>query len=123
MYRLISIVLGGWLLLAGVTFAAEEKVVTELTCNGSRTTRSFTVIYGWEVRWTATNELSLFLFDAQGQRRNLLSQDIKQCTLDRYGDTTSLKLVLFTLPIILFFSWIGPHVHRRSGRCYRWGHD
>lgn len=46
MYRLISVVLGGWLLFAGVAFAAEEQIVAELTGNGSRTTRLFTVT-GW----------------------------------------------------------------------------
>jgi len=76
MYRLISVVLGGWLLLAGVAFAAEDQIVVELTGNGSRTTRPFTVTDGWEVRWTATNELSLFLLDAQGQPLEALGHSL-----------------------------------------------
>ena len=67
MHRLISTVLCVGLLLGGLVFAAEEQIVVELAGNGSRTTRPFTVQAGWEVRWTATNELSLFLVDAQGQ--------------------------------------------------------
>lgn len=76
MYRLISAVLCGWLLLAGMAFAAEEQIVQELTGNGSRTTRPFTVSDGWEVRWTATSELSLFLLDMQGQQLEALGHSI-----------------------------------------------
>lgn len=95
MYRLISVVLGGWLLFAGVAFAAEEQIVTELTGNGSRTTRPFTVTDGWEVRWTATNELSLFLLDAQGQPLEALGHsmgDAGGATYHAKGGTYSLRI-------------------------------
>ena len=95
MYRLISVVLGGWLLLAGWAFASEEQVVTELTGNGSRTTRPFTVKDGWEVRWTATNELSLFLLDAQGQPLEALGHsmgDAGGTTYHAKGGTYSLRI-------------------------------
>ena len=95
MYRLMSIVLGGWLLLAGMAFAAEEQIVTELTGNGSRTTRPFTVTEGWEILWTATNELSLFLLDAQGQQLEALGHSLGDAGEDTYhakGGTYSLRI-------------------------------
>lgn len=95
MYRLMSIVLGGWVLLAGMAFAAEEQIITELTGNGSRTTRPFTVTDGWEIRWTATNELSLFLLDAQGQQLEALGHslgDAGGATYHAKGGTYSLRI-------------------------------
>ena len=76
MYRLMSFLIGGWLFLAAVALAAEEQIVHEFTGNGSRTTRAFTVEDGWEVRWTATNDLSLSLLDAEGQSLKALGHSI-----------------------------------------------
>ena len=76
MYRLISAVICSWLLLVGVAFAGGEQIVQELTGNGSLTTRAFTVEDGWEVRWTATNDFSLSLLDAEGQSLKALGHSI-----------------------------------------------
>lgn len=95
MDRLLSTMLCGWLLFTGVGLAAEEQIVVELTGNGSRTTRPFTVTDGWEVRWTATNELSLFLVDAQGQPLEALGHSIGDAggaTYHAKGGTYSLKI-------------------------------
>lgn len=95
MYRLISAMLCGWLLFTGVVFAADEQIVTELTGNGSRTTRPFTVKDGWEIRWTATNELSLFLLDTQGQALEALGHsmgDAGGATYHAKGGTYSLRI-------------------------------
>lgn len=95
MYRLISAVLGGWLLLTGVAFAAEEQIIAELTDKGSRTTRPFTMTDGWEVRWTATNDLSLFLLDAQGQPLEALGHSLGDAggtTYHAKGGTYSLTI-------------------------------
>ncbi len=96
MYRLMSVVIGGWLLLAGLVVAAEEQLIQELTANGSRTTRPFTVNDGWEVRWTATNDFSFFLLDAQGQQLEALGNstgDAAGATYHAKGGTYSLKIV------------------------------
>ncbi|MDK2741489.1 MAG: hypothetical protein H8K03_13795 [Nitrospira sp.] len=95
MYRLMSVVMCGSLLLAGLVFAAEEQIIQELTANGSRTTRPFTVKDGWEVRWTATNDFSLFLLDAQGQQLEALGNstgDAAGATYHAKGGTYSLKI-------------------------------
>jgi hypothetical protein len=95
MHRLISTVLCVGLLLVGLANAAEEQVVQELTGNGSRTIRPFTVKDGWEVRWTATNELSFFLLDAQGQQLEALGHSIGDAGGATYyakGGTYSLRI-------------------------------
>ena len=95
MYQLIGAVLCGSLLLSGVVLAADEQMVVELTGNGSRTTRPFTVKDGWEVRWTTTNELSLFLIDAQGQPLEALGHsmgDAGGATYYAKGGTYSLRI-------------------------------
>ena len=48
------------LLLEGLVFTGYGSRTPGLYCER-------TVKDGWEVRWTATNELSIFLLDAQGQ--------------------------------------------------------
>lgn len=95
MHRLMSTVLCVGLLLGGLVFAADEQIVVELTGNGSRTTRPFTVKDGWEVRWTATNELSVFLVDAQGQPLEALGHsmgDAGGATYYAKGGTYSLRI-------------------------------
>jgi hypothetical protein len=95
MRRLMSTILCVGLLLGGVAFAAEEQIVQELTGNGSRTTRPFTVKDGWEVRWKATNELLLFLLDAQGQPLEALGHsmgDAGGATYYAKGGTYSLRI-------------------------------
>ncbi len=76
MTRLMSVVLCCWVLLAGVAFGGGEQIVEELTGDGSLTTRAFTVEDGWEVRWTATNDLSLSLLDAEGHSLKALGHSI-----------------------------------------------
>lgn len=66
MHRLITLVLMGFLVMSGWALVADEQNTQELTANGSRTTQPFTVKDHCEVRWTSTNDLSLFLLDAQG---------------------------------------------------------
>src|SRR6185437_11141357 len=61
MYQLIGVLLCGWLMFTDVVLAEEEQIVMELTGNGWRTTRPFTVKDGWEVRWTATMNSRSFL--------------------------------------------------------------
>jgi hypothetical protein len=95
MYQLIGAVLCGSLLLSGVVLAADEQMVVELTGNGSRTTRPFTVKDGWEVRWTATNELTVFLLDVQGQPLEALGHsmgDAGGATYHAKGGTYSLRI-------------------------------
>jgi len=95
MHRLISTVLCVGLLLGGLALAADEQIVMELTGNGSRTTRPFTVKEGWEVRWTATNELTVFLVDAQGQPLEALGHsmgDAGGATYYAKGGTYSLRI-------------------------------
>jgi hypothetical protein len=95
MYQLIGAVLGGWLLLAGVVLAADEQMVMEMTGNGSPTTRPFTVKDGWEVRWTATNGLTVFLLDAQGQPLEELGHSMGDAGAATYyvkGGTYSLRI-------------------------------
>ena len=95
MYQLIGAVLCGYLLLSGVVLAEEEQIVMELTGNGSRTTRPFAVKDGWEVRWTATKELSVFLVDAQGQPLEALGHsmgDAGGATYYAKGGTYSLRI-------------------------------
>lgn len=94
MYQLLGAVLCGWL-LSGVVLAADEQIVVELTGNGSRTMRPFTVNDGWEVRWTATNELTVFLLDAQGQPLEALGHsmgDAGGATYHAKGGTYSLRI-------------------------------
>ena len=76
MHRLIRTILCVGLLFGGLVIAADGQIVQEFTGNGSLTTRSFPVTDGWEVRWTATNEFSLFLLDAQGQLLEALGHSI-----------------------------------------------
>jgi hypothetical protein len=95
MHRLISTVLCVGLLLGGLASAADEQIVMELTGNGSRTTRPFTVKEGWEVRWTATNELTVFLVDAQGQPLEAMGHsmgDAGGATYYAKGGTYSLRI-------------------------------
>jgi hypothetical protein len=95
MHRLISTVLCVRLLLGGLALAADEQIVMELTGNGSRTTRPFTVKEGWEVRWTATNELTVFLVDAQGQPLEAMGHsmgDAGGATYYAKGGTYSLRI-------------------------------
>ncbi len=95
MHRLISTVLCVGLLLGGMALAAEEAIVQQLTANGSRTTRPFTVKDGWEVRWTTTNDLSLFLLDDQGQPLQALGHslgDAGGATYHAKGGTYSLRI-------------------------------
>ncbi|MGZ8384172.1 MAG: hypothetical protein ACXWWE_09195 [Nitrospira sp.] len=95
MHRLISTVLCVGLLLGGMALAAEEAIVQQLTANGSRTTRPFTVKDGWEVRWTATKDLSLFLLDDQGQPLQALGHslgDAGGATYHAKGGTYSLRI-------------------------------
>lgn len=57
MRRLISTVLCVGLAARGMALAAEEEIVQQLTANGSRTTRPFTVKDGWEVRvWSSASD-------------------------------------------------------------------
>lgn len=70
-------------------------LVVELTGDGSRTTRPFTVADGWEVRWTATNERSLVLLDAQGQPLETLGHstgDAGGATYQAKGGTYLLRI-------------------------------
>ena len=95
MHQLIGAVLCGWLLLASVVLAADEQIVVELAGNGSRTTRPFTVKDGWEVRWTATSGLTVFLLDAQGQPLEELGHsmgDAGGATYYAKGGTYSLRI-------------------------------
>jgi len=95
MYQLIGVLLCGWLMFTDVVLAEEEQIVMELTGNGSRTTRPFTVKDGWEVRWTATNELSVFLVDVQGQPLEALGHsmgDAGGATYYAKGGTYSLRI-------------------------------
>ena len=95
MRRLISVVLCIGLLLGGIALAEEEQIIQQLTANGSRTTRPFTVKDGWEVRWTTTNNLSLFLLDAQGQPLEALAHsmgDAGGATYHAKGGTYSLRI-------------------------------
>jgi hypothetical protein len=78
-----------------MALAAEEAIVHQLTANGSRTTRPFTVKDGWEVRWTTTNDLSLFLLDDQGQPLQALGHslgDAGGATYHAKGGTYSLRI-------------------------------
>ncbi|MHC9061470.1 hypothetical protein ACYX34_02095 [Nitrospira sp. CMX1] len=68
MHRLITLVLMDFLVMSGWALAADEQNTQELTANGLRTMQPFTVKDHCEVRWTSTNDLSLFLLDAQGGR-------------------------------------------------------
>lgn len=111
MHRVISTELCIGVLIGSLAFAAEEQIVQDLSGNGSRTTRPFTVKDGWELRWTATNELSLFLLDAQGQPLEALGYSIGdaggtthhgkggtyllQRTLDYHSGATAIKFLLF----------------------------
>ena len=95
MHRLISIVLCAGLLVGGIALAEAEQVIQQLTANGSRTTRPFTVKDGWEVRWTTTNDLSLSLLDAQGQPLETLGHslgDAGGATYHAKGGTYSLRI-------------------------------
>lgn len=60
----------------GIALATEEQVIQQLTANGSRTAQPFAVKDGWEMRWTATNDLSLFLLDVQGQPLQALGNSV-----------------------------------------------
>ena len=60
------LILLGSLLLPALSSAAEE-VVFELSANGSRTTRPFTVQDRWEVQWTSDRSIGLFTVDDKGQ--------------------------------------------------------
>lgn len=95
MRSLISAVLGVVLFFGGIALAAEEQIIQQLTANGSRTTRPFTVTDGWEVRWTADKDLSVFLLDAQGQPLQALGHSIGEGTGATYhakGGTYSLSI-------------------------------
>jgi hypothetical protein len=95
MRRFITTVLGVGLLLGGIAFAEEEQIIQQLAANGSRTTRPFTVKDGWEVRWTSTNDLSVFLLDAQGQPLQALGHsmgDAGGATYHAKGGTYSLSI-------------------------------
>ncbi|MGC4098635.1 MAG: hypothetical protein QM706_16100 [Nitrospira sp.] len=96
MLRMVSPLVCVGLLLTASGAAADEQIIQELTANGSRTTRPFTVKDGWEVRWTTTNDLSLFLLDAQGQQLEALGHSIGDAggaTYHAKGGTYSLKIL------------------------------
>jgi hypothetical protein len=57
MLRMVSTLICAGLRLTASGAATEEQIVQDLTANGSRTTRPFTVNDGWEVRWPDTNDL------------------------------------------------------------------
>jgi hypothetical protein len=96
MHRLMSAVFCVGLLLGGIAFAEEEQIIQQLTANGSRTTRPFTVKDGWEVRWTADKDLSVYLLDAQGQPLQSLGHSIGQgagATYHAKGGTYCLRIL------------------------------
>lgn len=95
MHRLLTLVLMGVLGLSGWAFAADEQNIQELTANGSLTTQPFTVNDHWEVRWKSTNDLSLFLLDAQGKQVEELGHSnghASGATYHAKGGTYSLKI-------------------------------
>lgn len=74
-------------------FAADEQIVKALTGNSSGMTRPVTVREAGG--WTATNELSLFLLDGQGQQLEALGHsmgDAGGATYHAKGGTNSLRI-------------------------------
>lgn len=96
MPRLISAGLCIGLLLAATAFAAAEQIIQQLSANGSRTTRPFTIKDGWEVQWKTNKDLSIFLLNGQGQPLEALSNSKGAGTGSTYhakGGTYSLKIL------------------------------
>lgn len=53
--------------------SAEDTVVFELSGNGTRNTRPFTVRDRWEVKWDArTEHLAIHLYTAKGEAQGML---------------------------------------------------
>lgn len=76
-------------------WAAEEQIVQQLSANGSRTIRPFTVNDGWEVRWKTDKDVDIYLVDPNGDLVDKLASSDHAGTGSTYhakGGTYSLKI-------------------------------
>lgn len=76
-------------------WAADEQIVQQLSANGSRTIRPFTVKDGWEVRWKTDKDVDIYLVDPNGDLVDKLASSDHAGTGSTYhakGGTYSLKI-------------------------------
>lgn len=64
---LIQIVFLSLLLLFGTNVIAQENIVKNISGNGGKNTRPFTVEKGWEIQWDAKGDIfQIYLYNSDG---------------------------------------------------------